>query len=155
MIRLNPNHKNANSYGENQKFVNQSSSPHSATSSKHAEQDRIMANANRKLQNLEDEQMAYEQEIKEINALEEEHEYETRQNIYKLEDLRELWRNDPKQYKLNCEIQEHLADSQRERLYVREEREIEHKKMKRMWMEQEEEIYKMRRREMDSIGNDR
>jgi len=69
--------------------------------------------------------------------------------------LRELWRNDPKQYKLNCEIQDQLANSQRERLYVREEREIEHKKKKRMWMEQEDEIYEMRRREMDSIGNDR
>jgi len=88
MTKPNPNNKNKISYGKNENSVNQSSSPYSASSLKHAEQDRIMANANRKLRDLENEQMAYEQEIKEINALEEEHEYETQQNIYKLEDLR-------------------------------------------------------------------
>ena len=155
MTRFNQNNENKNSYGENQKSVKQSSSPYPAPSSKHSEQDRIMANANRKLQDLENEQTAYERELRKINALEEMHEYETQQNIYKLGDLRDLWRNDPKQYELNCEIQDQLANSQRERLYAREEREIEHNKMKRMWMEREDEIYEIRRREMNAIGNDR
>ena len=147
MVKFNRKYKSKNS-NKTQKTTAKGTSA-STTSSPPTRQELAMEEGNRKLRALEEEREAYEMMLRKIEAMEEAHEMENQQKILQLEEMRETWKNHPRLYALTSEVQMQLAETQKVRGQVKEERLIEMSKKRASWSEQEDEIYKNMRREIE------
>jgi uncharacterized membrane protein YccC len=116
--------------------------------------EQAMSVGNRKLRELEEERETCERELSRLEEIEDRHEMENQQDINRYEELRELWKNDSRQYATHSEMQMRLVELQTQRRKDREVRAEEVKKMRESWLKQEDEIYKTMRKETENWGTE-
>ena len=149
MIKLNRRYKGKNPNNVYQRGVVKKEVTHYSTPSPPTQAERAMDEGNRKLRALEQEQESYERVLKKINEIEEFHEMENQRDIYRLEDIREMWKEDSRQLQIHSEIQSQLVKMQMNRRQIWEERDEEKRRMRIKWLEEEDDIYETMRKEAE------
>jgi len=117
-------------------------------STSHMKIEQAIEEKNRKLRAIEEEMDSYVRVQKKIEELDEFHEVEVQRDIYKTEELREMWQEDRKQFEIHSEMQMQLVEIQKDRRRIMEEHDEEMRRMRREWLEREDEIHETMRKEI-------